>query len=337
VRKGDRLRQPRRLADEHMVTLFTTPKPFVGHSAVIQRNALKSWTLLHPDVEVILFGDEEGAAETARELGIRHIPQVERTPEGTKVLRSFFDPAQRMARYELLCYVNCDIVLTPDFLKALSLVHSEHKQFLMVGRRWDIDVLEPLNFSESEWASRITNFAMQKGHQRSGGWIDYFAFSRGLYLEQLPIFVIGRVFWDQWLVWKARSAGVPLVDASAAVVAIHQNHGYGYHPAGRAGVWSDEQAMRNLELAGGKWHLCTIDDATHLLGFGGLRPNPHRLTQAVSRIGRTLLETVWWGVLDRTRNIRHSVGLRKKTAPAGEARTAANSVTESAFPLDKKC
>src|ERR1700674_1085101 len=241
-----------------MLTFFTTAKPFREHNGIIQRNALKSWTLLHPDVEVILFGDEEGAAETARGLGIRHVPEVERTAEGTKVLRSFFDPAQRMARHELLCYLNCDIVLTPDFVKALSLVHGAHKEFLMVGRRWDIDVLEPLNFSEAGWASRIRNFAMQKGQQRSGGWIDYFAFSRGLYLEQLPAFVIGRVFWDQWLVWKARSAGVPLVDASAAVVAIHQNHDYGYHPAGRAGVWSEERAVRNLEVAGGRWRLCTI-------------------------------------------------------------------------------
>ena len=45
-----------------MLTFFTTAKPFRGHNAIIQRNALKSWTLLRPDVEVILFGDDEGAA-----------------------------------------------------------------------------------------------------------------------------------------------------------------------------------------------------------------------------------------------------------------------------------
>jgi hypothetical protein len=31
-----------------MLTLFTTAKPFLGHTSIIQRNALKSWTLLHP-------------------------------------------------------------------------------------------------------------------------------------------------------------------------------------------------------------------------------------------------------------------------------------------------
>lgn len=36
-----------------MLTFFTTAKPFQGHNRVIQRNALKSWTLLHADVEVV--------------------------------------------------------------------------------------------------------------------------------------------------------------------------------------------------------------------------------------------------------------------------------------------
>jgi hypothetical protein len=66
-----------------MLTLFTTAKPFVGHSAIIQRNALKSWTLLHPNVEVILFGDDAGAAETARELRLRHEPYVARSEAGS--------------------------------------------------------------------------------------------------------------------------------------------------------------------------------------------------------------------------------------------------------------
>ena len=61
-----------------MITFFTTAKPFVGHSGVIQRNALKSWTLVHPDAEVILFGDETGGAIAAKELGIRHEPHTEK-------------------------------------------------------------------------------------------------------------------------------------------------------------------------------------------------------------------------------------------------------------------
>lgn len=295
-----------------MLTIFTTGKPFQGHNGIIQRNALKSWTLLHPDLEIILFGDEDGAAETAREFGIRHISLVERTPHGPKVLSSFFDPAQQMARHEVLCYLNCDIVLTSDFLQALSVLRASQELFLMVGRRWDTDIHHPLDFSSQDWSSKIRNFALQKGHQRSGDWIDYFVFPRGLYLGQLPPLVQGRIFWDQWLVWKARSSHVPVVDASEAVVAIHQNHDYGYHPAGRNGVWKDELALRNLRLAGGRWHLCTIDDATHLLGPKGLRANRRRLLQTGSRLARNVCQTLWWGALEWTRPVRHALGLRRR-------------------------
>ena len=95
-----------------MLTIFSTPKPFRGHIGTIQRNAIQSWKRLHPDVEVILFGDDEGAAEAAREFGLRHVPDVPRNEFGTKLLRGFFEPAQRMAQYDRLCYVNCDIILT---------------------------------------------------------------------------------------------------------------------------------------------------------------------------------------------------------------------------------
>jgi hypothetical protein len=61
-----------------MITFFSTPKPFRGHIGVIQRNAIHSWRLVHPGAEVILFGNEEGAAEAAREIGALHKPEVHR-------------------------------------------------------------------------------------------------------------------------------------------------------------------------------------------------------------------------------------------------------------------
>lgn len=298
-----------------MLTIFTTAKAFKDHDAVLQRNALKSWTLLHPDVEVILFGDDAGAEEAARELGIRYAREVERVAEGPKVLRSFFDAAQKIARHDTLCYANCDIILTDDFARAVRSVRAQYSRFLMVGRRWDVDIREPLEFDRHEWTQEARGLARAAGQQRNDTWVDYFVFSRGLYLGQLPEFVIGRVVWDHWLVWKARRSGAPVVDASEAVMAIHQNHDYGYHPEGRNGVWTDELARRNQNLAGSRWHLCTIEDATHLLGRDGLRVNPDRKKQAARRFVRTAFLTARLGLLDWTRPLRHSLGLRKKAAP----------------------
>src|SRR5690348_8932501 len=134
-----------------MLTLFTTAKPFRGHDGIIQRNALKSWTLLRSNVEVILFGDEEGAAKAAAELELRHEPQVERNEFGTKRLDTMFCRAQRIAQHDLLCYVNCDILLMQDFCDALKRVRGAHAKFLMVGRRWDTEIFEPCDCESKDW------------------------------------------------------------------------------------------------------------------------------------------------------------------------------------------
>jgi hypothetical protein len=161
-----------------MITFFTTAKPFRGHTEIIQRNALESWTRVCPDAEVILFGDDFGAAETARELKIRHEEYAERNAFGTKRLDYLFTAARAIARHDVMCYVNCDIVLMQDFRRAMSRVREAHEEFLMVGRRWDLEVCEPLDFAKANWQSQLESAARLRGRQRTPEWIDYFAFTR---------------------------------------------------------------------------------------------------------------------------------------------------------------
>src|SRR6202158_3924697 len=129
-----------------MITFFTTPKPFRGHIAVMHRSAIQSWTRIHPSAEVILFGDEEGAAEAARDLRIRHVPEVKRNEHGTKYLSPIFDGAQDLAHHNCLCYINCDIILLSDFRVAVERVTALGGRFLMAGQRWDTDITQPGDF-----------------------------------------------------------------------------------------------------------------------------------------------------------------------------------------------
>jgi hypothetical protein len=300
-----------------MLTFFTTAKPFRGHSGVIQQNALKSWTLLHPDVEVILFGADAGAAETALALGIRHEPLVERNECGTKRLDYLFARAPAIARHDVLCYINCDIILMQDFCRALARVKLAHSRFLMVGRRWDTEIKGLYDFKEKDWETRLRDQVLQNGKQRTPEWIDYFAFTRGLYGLDMPPLVIGRVFWDNWLVWKARDSNGPVVDASAAVLAVHQNHDYGYHLQGKQGVFHGEESGRNYKLAGGWKHLRTIADADEVLREGGLKSNTLRHWAAARRYARQafrmllhdVIEPVWFLFLKITRPARRMLGL----------------------------
>jgi hypothetical protein len=303
-----------------MLTFFTTAKPFRGHDGITQRNALKSWTLLHPDVEVILFGDEDGAAEVAQVLRLHHEPHVARNEFGTKRLDFLFSRAHAIARHDLLCYINCDILLLQDFRDAVKRVRAAHSQFLMVGRRWDIEIAVPVDFAtdsgRGDWEARLSAQVLREGRRSGPEWIDYFVFSRGLYVD-VPPFVVGRVFWDNWLVWKALASNYPVIDGSASVFAVHQNHDYGYHAQGRQGVFCGAEAGRNYELAGGWKHLRTIADATEMLHKDGLRPNRLRHWAGAKRYarqaGRLLLhggiERAWFFVLGLTRPVRRKFGL----------------------------
>lgn len=301
-----------------MLTFFSTAKPFRGHSGIIQRNALKSWTLLWPDAEVILFGDEEGASQAAEELGLRHEPRVERNEFGTKRLDTMFGRAQAIAHHDLICYVNCDILLMQDFRESVQRVRAAHAQFLMVGRRWDVEIGEPLNFESKDWEANLRRRVSQEARRRTPDWIDYFVFTSGVYETKLPPFVVGRVCWDNWLVWKALDSHFPVVDVSAEVLAVHQNHDYGYHPQGKSGIFHGLESGRNHQLAGGWRHLRTIADAAEVLRPNGLKPNWMRHWAAAKRYGRQAgrillheaIEPAWFLFMDFTRPVRRRLRLR---------------------------
>jgi len=301
-----------------MLTFFTTAKPFRGHSAIIQRNSLKSWTLLRPDVEVILFGDEEGAAEAAEELRIRHERHVARNEFGTNRLDSMFLRAQEIARHELLCYANCDILLMQDFCDALKRVSESHGHFLMVGRRRDTNITTRIDFASPDWETRLRARALLEGTRRGPEWIDYFAFPRGPSGANVPAFAVGRPFWDNWFVWRALASKYPVVDVSAVVLAVHQNHDYCHHPRGRSGVLHGPESSRNHRLAGGWRHLRTIADANEVLCAGGLRPNGVRYLSTARRYARqagrillfAILQRAWFSLLGLTRPLRAELGLR---------------------------
>ncbi len=303
-----------------MLTLFTIPKAFRGHINVIQRNAIRSWVRLDPEIEIILFGSDEGTGEVAREFGLRHEPDVERNEFGTYFVNSVFAKAQSLARHDIVCYINGDIILLDDFCRALERVKAARPEFLMVGRRTDVDIVKHLPFDSASWQEELREFTRQHGKLRTPNWIDYFAFSRGLYGPDLPPFAIGRTFWDGWLVWKALDSKKPVVDASHVVLAVHQNHDYDHHPQSHSGVWKGEEAGRNAQLAGGWKNLRTTAHATEKLRAYGLKSNTLRhWTEFKRRIragGRFLLfdiwQPVWFGFLGLTRPLRNALGFRTR-------------------------
>jgi hypothetical protein len=294
-----------------MLTLFAIPKAFRGHIGVIQRNAIKSWTLSQPQCEIILFGDDEGTAEVASEFGVRHVSQVARNEFGTPLLNDIFETAQRLASHKMLCYVNADIILTSEFLWAVKRLCSWRENFLMVGRRWDVCIDKLWDFIPPDWEARLRRYVLEHGKLRGEHAVDYFVFRKGFY-ERVPPFAIGRFSFDSWLIFDAISRGHPVVDATGALTIVHQNHDYAHLsiPDEQDLSWKKaltlDEFKSNHELLGGEARRFGVGEATHILTQAGECKRKYlcwRLEIVKRRFRQELLT--------RTRPLRHLLGLRE--------------------------
>ena len=83
----------------------------------------------------------------------------------------------------------------------------------------------------------------------------------------MPPFAIGRTAFDSWILWNA-CQHASVVDASATVLAIHQNH---FTSVTWAEICNSPEAKRNQALAGMWRQSFTLADATHELSPEGVR------------------------------------------------------------------
>jgi hypothetical protein len=251
-----------------LVTLFSAPKPFTDpHIATIQRNAIKSWTLL-PDIEVLLIGDEQGVAEAAQELGIKHLPDVKCSNSDTPLISSMFQLARENSDSDLLCIINADMILMPDFVEASRRSRLQRDKFVLLSQRWDLDIKRPIEFTEGwEGSLRSTVHGQGQLHRPAGS--DFFLFPKSCYTD-VPDFAIGRAGWDNWMIYKARQEKWPVIDCTPSMMIVHQNHDYGHLPEGKP-HYEHPETNENVRLAGGQAVVrYTILDATHRLIDGEL-------------------------------------------------------------------
>ncbi len=292
-----------------LITLFSAPKPFTNpHIAMIQRNAIKSWTLL-PDVEVILLGEEDGLAEAARELGVKYISQVARNANGTPLISSMFKLARENSSSDLLCIINADMILMPDFVKAAmecgSLLSNKRqeqapalkKRFVLLSQRWDLDVTAPLDFS-GDWIHSLRSMVNGQGQLHRPAGSDFFLFPKSSYQDILD-FIIGRAGWDNWMIYKARKEGWPVIDCTPSVMIVHQNHDYSHLPGGKS-HYEHPDTNENIRLAGGQANIrYTILDSTHRLMDGKLA-RPQMTSQRFMRNVELALRSIFFFLPEKT-------------------------------------
>ena len=279
-----------------LLTIFSAPKSFTNpHIATIQRNAIQSWLHLGPEVTVLLVGEEAGLAEVAAEFGVPLLSQVQRNASGTPLVSSIFDLARRASDSPFLAYINADILLMPDLIQATGQVATALQDspvsiqgciaapFLLIGRRWDLDVKNLWDFSPG-WDERLRLEVQARGQLHRPAGSDYFVFPRPAFVE-IPDFAIGRAGWDNWMIYHARQQGWPVIDGTPSVMIVHQSHDYSHLPGGKP-HYDLEESQQNMALAGGNAHMYMVLDASHQVKNGRLQPpslTAPRLVRAIER------------------------------------------------------
>lgn len=251
-----------------MITIFTCPKAFRRHINVIQRNAIQSWMQLEPKPEIIIMGNEEGTESLCKEFGLVHVPDIKCNKLGIPLINSIFEKAEQRAINDILCYVNSDIILMSDFINILKLVILEKKckDFLLIGKRWDIHIQELIAFNNN-WEVNLCANIQKQGELHDATGKDYFVFLKHFF-KKIPSFAIGRVAWDDWMVYMALKKRAFVIDITNSTTVVHQNHDFSHISDEEESNRSGMLAQRNKILAGNSFTSVngrSIDDANYIL------------------------------------------------------------------------
>lgn len=252
-----------------MLTIFSIPKPFNGQTGVIQRNAIQSWMKLRPEMEIVLCGDEFGVSEVATEFNLHHLPMIEKNEFGTPMVSSAFKMVQQFSSKSTLCYVNCDIIFLHSLIEAVQKVRFS--RFLIIGQRWNLDLGDPIDFSNENWDTTLLKMVNEKGKIQPPFGSDYFIFPKEIDWN-MPEFAVGRPGWDTWLIYKARSEQVPVIDATIFGIVVHQNHNYAHIPCGmNINSYEGPEAQVNRSVLNEAESVFGVRDSTHYITEDGVR------------------------------------------------------------------
>lgn len=230
--------------------IFTTCKPFDDEFSVFQKNAVGSWRAAGFDVLVI--GDDAGSKQFAHETGCHFSPVVERSEKGIPLIHSLWETAFAFSDHTLVCYVNADIVFSPETARNLKRFceYPRHPQnFLFVARRRSLPMFEEIPFHLSNWAEKLSTLDKQTGVWDPDYAIDLFLLNKG-WLKDVPKMTVGRAGWDNWMLQSAQKKKITVIDGTHDCALLHPNHGYGAAGGVDAVTTGKEAAENRKQLDG---------------------------------------------------------------------------------------
>jgi len=224
-----------------MISLVSTFRPFKHEFSHIQLNALRSWLQFCPPCEIIIVGQEEGIQELVekhKKYDIKYIPTVMRNKFGTPLLNDIIYQAEKIAKNKIIGLVNSDIIILKGLLETTALVAKKYNKFLIVSKRWELQVKDYINFEDPNWKCTLLNELTRSGYKMNLLPIDLLIFPKKMFMD-VPPFAIGRGLWVRWFIYKALTLNAPVIDASDAIPTVHQVHSYWHVSSSVKGTYQE--------------------------------------------------------------------------------------------------
>lgn len=228
-------------------------------------SAVASWQAI--GLCPVVFTNDEHARCLASTWGAETSGVLE-SNHGTPILSDIIGRVNGLASGKARAYINADIVLPSDLMIAVATVSAHFRSFLLSGCRYNVGASKLL----LEVGEMVTHAREQKDIYLSG--CDYFIW-RGDWLDSnLPPLRVARNWFDWWFVGRAKQSGVPVIDGTLAIAAVHPSHKSICWPSPSSAV--TEEAQINADLACGMTRQFDAADY-HLSKFGTLVPGANHL------------------------------------------------------------
>ena len=269
-----------------MLAVFTSFKPFTGAAADIQMRSLENWRAVFPDTEIVNF-------ETATDESLPSDLRTVIVDEGKGKVPLFGSMVRWMeanTEANLFLYANGDI-LFPENLKTYLTLLPE-TPFLLTGQR--VDIMKDQS---------------QKLHGPAG--MDYFFFARNVFSE-LPDVVMGRGYCDSALVAHCLRQEISVINATEAIVVLHQWHDYTHAKGGKLSVYEGIAALENMRNNGLRHFAPHVCDSTHKIkvidGTWRVLSQKRSILRKLEWWGFYQKRWKWWPNFNQIWNIVHRGG-----------------------------
>ncbi len=187
----------------------------------ILSNTIRTWGLLYPMVQPVLFSNDVEESDWALLLKYHKwvVLPIPRYFEGLPIVREMFLQVLQMYNADYYGFANSDIIFDESIVLTLCALKHQKRDLFMTGRRLNY----VLKVEDTITSSKQIRTLAKRASMFISNAADYFISTRNGYpWKDMPDFVVGKRGYDNWLMMNALKYSAMTIDATNSVLCLHQ-------------------------------------------------------------------------------------------------------------------